>query len=405
MLIIVGAGAAGLTAGIIAARRGVDVTILDKNEKAGRKILVSGNGRCNIANKKMDISHFHSSYMESVRKILKGYSVKKVIEFLHSLGIEVEEEDEGKLFPMSRQASSVVSLLLQECKRLRVRVILKCEVTRIEKSENKFIIQSSQGSFQCEELLLSSGSPASPQLGATNKGIEFAKELSHKIISPLPALVALESEALWPKDASGVKIYSHIKLFASGVPICEKYGDILFTDYGVSGLAVLDISREASIRLSEWEPCDLSIDLMPRFSKSELSSMLINRIDIYRNLPINLWLEGFIHRKLIPIVIRESKIAIQQESELNKKIINTIVYTIKNIPLPIHRTRDFRYAEVAIGGVDLRDIEPNTMESCKIPNLYFAGEILDVDGDRGGFNFHWAWTTGMRVGNAVGDRA
>ena len=399
MLIIVGAGASGLCSAITSARKGVDVTILDQNSRIGRKILVSGNGRCNIANRHLELLRFHTTAPKRVQQILQDYSLQNILEFLNLIGIEIEEELEGKLFPMNRQASSVVSLLVRECQRLGVKIISECKVTHIQKEKNSFILQTSKGVFKSKQLLLTTGSPASPQLGGSDLGIEFARTLGHNIIPSYPALVPLESEATWTKIASGVKIYSHIKLIASGVEVCQKRGDILFTDYGVSGLAVLDISREVSIKLSEWEPCDLSIDLMPKYSKSQLNNILNRRIDTNRNLPIDLWLEGIIHKKLVPIILKYSKLQIKTESQLNKKLINSLIFTIKNLTLPINNTRGFRYAEVATGGVDLREIDPKTLQSLIVKGLYFAGEILDVDGDRGGFNFSWAWITGIKVGN------
>ena len=176
---------------------------------------------------------------------------------------------------------------------------------------------------------------------------------------------------------------------------------MLFTDYGVSGLVVLDLSRDASLRLAEGEHCELTIDLMPYWSKQRLGKMLSDRIDPRRNLPLGLWLEGVLHRKLVSIVLEASGVRCAGERDLNRKTIRRLVYAIKHLTLPIRKTRDFRYAEVATGGIELGDIDPERMESRIIPGLYFAGEILDVDGDRGGFNFHWAWSTGIRAGKSV----
>ncbi|WP_292664555.1 NAD(P)/FAD-dependent oxidoreductase [Nitratifractor sp.] len=401
MLIIVGAGAAGLAAAITAARRGIEVLVLEQNDRPGKKILVSGNGRCNIANRYPDPLRFHSTHPELVKKALQGYDAQRVLAFLGSLGIETEEEEEGKLFPMGRQAASVVKLLTRECQRLGVKLVTGCQVTEIRQEEREFALESSRGTYRCRQLLLTTGSPAAPQLGGSNAGMLFAQSLGHRLIPPRPALVALESDARWTQRVAGVKLPSRISLLVSGALVTEREGDLLFTDYGVSGLAVLDLSREASLRLADWEPCELSIDLMPHWSKERLDKRLSDRIDTERNLPLDLWLEGVFHRKLVPIILEISRIRIQGEKDLTRKTIRQLVYTIKHLKLPIEKTRDFRYAEVATGGIDLAEINPERMESRKIPGLYFAGEILDVDGDRGGFNFHWAWSSGIRVGNAV----
>ena len=401
MLIVVGAGAAGMAAAITAARRGVEVVVLEQNDRPGKKILASGNGRCNIANRHPDPTRFHSAHPELVKKALRGYDAQRVLAFLGSLGIETEEEEEGKLFPMGRQAASVVKLLTRECQRLGVKLVTGCQVTGIRREGKEFLLESSRGSYRCHQLLLTAGSSAAPQLGGSNAGMLFAQSLGHRLIPLRPALVALESDARWPRRAAGVKLPARIGLLASGALVTEREGDLLFTDYGVSGLAVLDLSREASLRLAQWEPCELSIDLMPRRSKERLEKLLGDRIDPRRDLPLDLWLEGVLHRKLVPLILEISAIRAEREKQLNRKTIRQLVYAIKHLRLPIEKTRDFRYAEVAAGGIDLAEIDPEKMESRKIPGLFFAGEILDVDGDRGGFNFHWAWSSGIRAGNAV----
>ena len=401
-MLIVGAGAAGLAAAITAARSGEKVTLLEQNEKPGKKILVSGNGRCNIGNRRPEPSRFYSTHPEFVRKVLEGYDAKKIKAFLQSVGIEIEEEDGGRLYPMGRQAASVVKLLTKDCQRLGVEIVTNCQVTEVRREKSGFILESEKGEYRTHRLLLTSGSPAAPQLGGSNAGMLFAQGLGHRLIPLRPALVALESEESWPSRAAGVKLPARLRLIASGTPMIEEEGDILFTEYGISGLAVLDLSRETSLRLADWEPCELWIDLFPRMSREKLTQLLTKRVEPKRNLPVDLWLEGVLHRKLVPVILEKSGIKVGEEKELNRKTIGRIVYSLKNLKLSVSRTRDFRYAEVACGGIDVSDLNPVTMESKLVSGLYFAGEILDVVGDRGGFNFHWAWTTGMRAGMSVG---
>jgi len=401
-MLIVGAGAAGLAAGITAARRGKKVTILEANDTPGKKILVSGNGRCNIGNRFIDPRRYHSGDPEFVTKVLTGYDASRIKTFLESLGLILEEEEEGKLFPMGRKASTVVKLLHRECQRLGVELVTDCKVTGIEKDAKGFRIESMRGIHETSKLLLAAGSPAAPQLGGSNTLMLLAQRLGHTLIPPRPALAALESEESWPKRAAGVKLSARLTLLADGKEAAVREGDLLFTNYGVSGLAALDISREASLRLAEWEYCELTIDLFPRFSRERLERLLLERIDRDRNLPLPLWLEGVLHPKLIPVVLERVKTEAENEASLHRKAVKKLVYTLKHLALPLSGVRDFRYAEVATGGIDVAEVDPETMESRSVPGLYFAGEILDVDGDRGGFNFHWAWTTGMRAG--IGNR-
>lgn len=396
-MIVIGAGAAGLCAAITSARAGQTVTLLEQNNKIGKKILVSGNGKCNIDNKYINTNRFHSQNPSFIEDVLTDYHFEVVEKFFTSIGLELLEGKEGKMFPMSLQASSVVELLEYEAKRAGVQIICDCAVTSIAKDANTFTLETLQGTKTCEKLLLASGSPAAPQLGGSNSGYAFATKMGHSLIPRHPSLVQLCSEEAWVKACAGVKVGGLAKLYANGEYISEKKGDLLFTNYGISGLAILDLSREVSIRLANFDYCELSLDLMPELSKEKLINLFLNRIGEGSEKPLNLWLQGVIHKKLIPIIVEQSKCKVKTEKELNRKEIGKLVYTVKNLKLSINDTKGFRGAEVATGGIDTREVDPKTMESKLVPNLFFAGEILDVDGDRGGFNFHFAWVTGMRV--------
>jgi len=398
-MIIIGAGAAGLCAAITRSRAGQKVTLLEQNSKIGRKILVSGNGKCNIDNRYINLNRFHSHNPAFVKKVLAGYGFDVVEKFFTSVGLELIEGKEGKMFPLSLQASSVVELLEYEAKRLGVNIICDCPVKGIEKAGQIFHIETGQGTKTCEQLLLASGSPAAPQLGGSNSGYAFAARMGHSLIPRHPSLVQLCSDETWVKACAGVKVAGSAKLYANGEYITEKKGDLLFTNYGISGLAILDLSREVSTRLAAFDYCELSLDLMPELSKEKLTNLLLGRTQSESKKPITLWLQGIINKKLIPIILEQSKCKAKVEQDINRKEINKIVHSIKNLKLSISDTKGFKGAEVSTGGIDTSEVNPENMESKIVPNLFFAGEILDVDGDRGGFNFHFAWMTAMRVGN------
>jgi len=396
-MIIVGAGASGLIASITAARSGTHVTLLEQNNKIGKKILVSGNGKCNIDNKYINLNRFHSQNPGFIEEVLDSYDFEVIEKFFTSIGLELIEGKEGKMFPMSLQASSVVELLEYEAKKLGVTIICDCAVTAIDQNKDTFTLETTQGTRRCEKLVITSGSPAAPQLGGSNSGYAFATKMGHTLIPRHPSLVQLCSEESWVKTCAGVKVAGLAKLYANGEYITEKKGDLLFTNYGISGLAILDLSREVSTRLANFDYCELSLDLMPELSKEKLTNLLLSRIQNESEKPIDLWLQGVVNKKLILSILEQSKSKVTREKQLNRKEINKLVHAIKNLKLSINDTKGFQGAEVATGGVDTREINPQTMESKLIPNLYFAGEILDVDGDRGGFNFHFAWVSGMRV--------
>ncbi len=398
-IIIVGAGASGLVAAIGCARAGKSVTVLEQNNKIGKKILVSGNGKCNIDNKYINLNRFHSQNPDFAAKVLKGYEFPVIEKFFSSLGLALIEGKEGKMFPMSLQATSVVELLEYEAKRAGVHIVCNCAVARVDKKGSTFILETSQGTKNCSQLVLASGSPAAPQLGGSNSGYAFATKLGHTLTPRHPSLVQLCSEESWVKKCAGVKVAGVAKLYANGEYITEKKGDILFTNYGISGLAILDLSREASTRLANFDYCELHLDLMPEYSKEKLTHLLLSRVQKESEKPIELWLQGVLNKKLITIILKHSRSRAKQEKELNRKEINKLVHTIKHLKLSINDTRGFKGAEVSTGGIDTSEVNPQTMESKLVPNLFFAGEILDVDGDRGGFNFHWAWVTGLRIGD------
>jgi predicted Rossmann fold flavoprotein len=398
-MIVIGAGAAGLIASITAARAGHTVTLLEQNSKIGKKILVSGNGKCNIDNKYISTNRFHGQNPDFIQEVLEDHDFDIVEKFFTSIGLELIEGKEGKMFPMSLQAGSVVELLEYEAKRAGVKILCDCVVTSIDKKAELFTVETSQGVKSGKKLLLSSGSPAAPQLGGSNSGYAFATKMGHTLIPRHPSLVQLCSEERWVKACAGVKITGIAQLYANGEYITEKKGDLLFTNYGISGLAILDLSREVSTRLANFDYCELNLDLMPELSKEKLTNLLLNRIEAGSLKPLDLWLQGVLNKKLIHIILEQSKCKAKLESELNRKEVGKLVYAIKNLKLSINDTKGFKGAEVATGGINTTEVKPQTMESKLVPDLYFAGEILDVDGDRGGFNFHFAWVSGLRVGN------
>ena len=398
-MIIIGAGAAGLMAAITRARAGQRVVLLEQNAKIGKKILVSGNGKCNIDNKYISPNHFHSQNPKFIEDVFEGYDFEVVEKFFTSIGLELVEGKEGKIFPMSLQSSSVVELLEYEALRVGVQIICDCAVTGIHKEADNFTVETSQGTKTCSQLVLASGSPAAPHLGGSNSGYAFATKMGHTLIPRHPSLVQLCSEETWVKGCAGVKVAGVAKLYANGEYITEKKGDLLFTNYGISGLAILDLSREVSTRLAGFDYCELSLDLIPELSKEKLTNLLLNRVKENSEKPLALWLQGVINKKLIVIIVEQSKCKVRVEDGLNRKEVNKLVHAIKNLKLSINDTKGFAGAEVATGGIDTTEVNAKTMESKLVPNLFFVGEILDVDGDRGGFNFHFAWVTGMRVRN------
>ena len=400
-VIIVGGGASGLVAAILIGREGISVRLLERNSRVGRKILASGNGKCNIGNRYITPDRYHSRNPEFVAAVLAGYSCEAVEAFFDSIGLPLIEGEEGKMFPMSMQASSVVKLLEYEAERVGVKIVCDCAVESMRREGERFVLETSQGREEGSVVLLSAGSPAAPQLGGDVRGMNLAESLGQRLLPAYPSLVQLVSDEKWVKQASGVKVSGRVKLYSNGSFVTERSGDLLFANYGISGLAILDISREVSLQLAEYAWCELHLDLFPQMSKEKLTQFLLHRIHKESHKALSLWLTGVINEKLIPVIVEQSGCKTVKEGSLDRKAIGSLVYAMKNLKLSICDTRGFKGAEVATGGVDTLEVDAETMASRKVKNLYFAGEILDVDGDRGGFNFHFAWVSGMRAAKAI----
>ena len=403
-VVIVGAGASGLVTAIVAARRGKKVLILEKNNKVGKKLLATGNGKCNITNQKPTTNHFYSQNPSFVEESLNGYNYQSIKQFFKSIGLELIEAKEGKVFPMSLQASSVVELLSAECNQLGVKTLCDTEVQTIIKQNNGYEVSHSNGKVKGSNLVIATGHLSAPQLGGVDDGINFAKRLGHKIIQPFPTLVQLTSsaQASYLKQMAGVKVESRVTLHGQKNKI-EKQGDVLFTTYGISGLAILDISRFVMVELLHKKSIMLTIDLMPKINKEQLVSLMKKSLVKKSQKPLEVWMQGFINKKLILPILKPLKLQNETVASLisNTHQIEQIAAQIKSFKFPIDGSRGYKGAEVATGGVDTKEVNPLTMESKKHKGLYFTGEVLDVDGDRGGFNLHFAWVCGLRAGKSI----
>ncbi len=398
-VIICGAGACGIICAILLAKAKIDVLVLEKENKIAKKLFASGNGKCNIGNRFISYKNYHSNSLEYLKEILKEYSFEDVIKLFRSLGIEITQKEDGKLYPSSFSAKSLIEVLEFELKRLKIKIKLNSRVKRVFKKEEKFIIHTLEEKFEAKYFILATGSEAMPKLGGSKDGLLLAKTLKHKITPTAPALVPLKSSAKWIKKVAGLKIDVNLRLLFNKKEITSKRGDLLFTKYGVSGLAVLDISKNISL-LRDGKKT-LVIDLFPDLNKNSLKELLIKRVLKSRKMPLEIWLSGLIHKDLALALIKEWNLLGKDESNLNQKMINFLSFQLKNIQIPILETRGFEWAEVALGGVELKDISPKTLESKRVKNLFFCGEVLDVCGQRGGFNLHFAWISSIKVAKSI----
>jgi len=402
--VIVGAGASGLVSAIVAARRGKKILIVEKNSKVGKKLLATGNGKCNITNQRPTLEHFYSQNQKFIASVFEDYSYQSVKQFFKSIGLELIEAKEGKVFPMSLQASSVVELLECECEQLAVKIVCDALVENISFRSGHFVIKYNNQQVESRKVVLATGHCSAPQLGGVLDGIGFARAFNHKIIKDFPTLVQLTSahKESYLKRMAGVKVESRVTVEV-GERTVHKQGDVLFTNYGISGLAILDISRFVMVELLKKKSVMLTIDLMPKMSDEQLFALMKKSLVKKSSKPLAIWMQGFMNKKLI-LPILES---LQLEKEtvgsilLNLKNLETIVKKIKQFTFEINGSKGYKGAEVATGGVDTKEVNAKSLESKKQEGLYVTGELLDVDGDRGGFNLYFAWISGFRVGKSI----
>ncbi len=389
---IIGGGASGLLASIFLTKNNFNITIYEKNNKIGKKLLATGNGRCNITNTDISLNNFYTNSDKSfLKNILHSFDFYKCKQFFNNIGIEFTQGEKGRIYPMSQTASSIVDALEYTALQNGVKINLNSEIENINYKDNKFILNNKS---QYDKLIIATGSVAMPKLGSNDSGYKFAKQFNHTLIEPFASLVQLVSDNKNLDMISGVKILGCVD---------NRQGDILFTKYGISGSAILDISRDISKKLQHQKNIKLTIDTMPTISKNKLVDMLTQRVKIIGDKDIYSWLDGLQNKKLTKYIMLNSNISssIKYAKFLNRKDILKIVHTIKNLEFNIIDTKGFDSCEVCAGGVDLSQIDLKSMQSKKQKNLYFTGEVLDVDGDCGGYNLHWAWASGFICANSI----
>jgi predicted Rossmann fold flavoprotein len=399
-ILIIGAGASGLFASILLAQKKYKVTILEKNTKVGRKILASGNGKCNITNQNLALSNFHSSQKNFFNYAIEQMPYQKIKQYFSSLGLEMINGEGTRMYPMSMQASSVRDILYYEALRLEVKFELDTEILKATKTNNIFELVSEKQKFKSNYLIIATGSTAMKKLGASSSGYKFAKNFGHDLIPTSASLVQLKSDDKSIYFLSGVKIKSKVKLFVDKKSRQEEYADILFTKYGVSGNTILDLSRLASKSLMYKKEVYIVVDMMPQLNSKELYELLLKRKQLLKTKEIHLLLESIINTKIIHFIYKRANIHKDIIDELNKNDLNNIIYMLKNLTINISDTNGEENAEVCAGGVAVNNIDSKTMQSKKVPGLYFIGEVLDVDGSCGGYNFHWAWSSASVCANS-----
>lgn len=403
-VIVVGGGAAGMMAAISAGRLGVGVTILERNPRVGKKILATGNGRCNFTNVNADITCYRGKNPQFALPALAKFTADDTIRFFERLGIGHKVEELGKVFPMSGQASSVLDVLLYELNELGINIVCDAFVKDITKKDDEFILELENGKlYRGDRVVLAAGGKAMPASGSDGRGYDLAQKLGHTITDIFPALVQLMLEGSFFKSIDGVKFVGTAEIMHNNKSLTKDRGDILFTNYGVSGPPILQISRRAGELLKAGREAYLKITIMDMMPKEELGMLIKKRFQTAPRKPVDFSLVGLINKRLIPVVLMEAGIPDKRRpvADLSANEQERIIGILTDWRLKIRGTKSWPSAQVTAGGVDTTGIDRKTMESKSVKGLFFAGEIMDIDGQCGGFNLQWAWSSGFIAGQSA----
>ena len=401
-VLIVGGGAAGLVAAVSARRMGARVTVLERNPRVGKKILVTGNGRCNLTNVHADVRHYHGRHPEFVRSALTAFDVPATLRFFEKLGIAHKVEDGGKVYPMSDQAASVLDVLRYELDGSGVETLCNACVVDIVQKGPEFEAHLENGSaISGDRLILAAGGKAMPSTGSDGRAYALAEQFGHTLVVIFPALVQLKLDGGFFKQIDGVRIAGAAELRCDGQPLRQECGDLLFTNYGLSGPPILQLSRKAGELLRQNQRPVLRIAIIPNMPETELDAVLAKRFGVMPNKTVEFSLVGLVNKRLIRVLLTEAGIQDPRSpvGSLPPEGRGKIARILTTWDLPIRDTLSWPSAQVTAGGIHTSEVSPDTMESKRVPGLYFAGEILDIDGDCGGFNLQWAWSSGHVAGH------
>lgn len=404
-IVIIGGGASGLVTAIKSKCKTNQVIVLEKNDSCGKKILATGNGRCNYYNDNQDINCYYSTHKEYLNKIITKENLSKVTNFFDELGI-IPKIKNGYYYPLSNQASSIRNILVSKALQLGVKVITNFNVTTVEKKNDKFIVFSSHQKIEADKIIIATGSFASIKNIEEVVGYKILKDFNHKIEKVLPSLIQLKGEGNYFKNWNGVRSDVILKLYEDDSFLKEEQGEIQLTDYGISGICTFNISGYVSRGLASNKKEIVQIDFLPSIgnNKQELLDFLEKRSSTISYTNLLDFFEGILNQKLIQTILKVSKINSQkkyQDLTNDEKLV--LVSNIKEFKLKIIGTNDFSKAQTCTGGVSLEEINLNTMESKLIKNLYIVGELVDIDGICGGYNLTFAWLSGILAGSDISD--
>ena len=406
-VVIIGCGAAGMMAAITAAQGGADVLVLEHMDTAGKKLLATGNGKCNYTNKKQGVSHYRGENPAFVLPVFSQFDVKKTLHFFEELGIYPKEKN-GYYYPASEQASSVLKVLQMELMRLGVTILYGVGIRSIQKENGLFVLDTKSEVYRGKTCILCCGGCAAKKTGSDGSGFIYAKKLGHDVVQTVPALVQLVAGEGFYRELSGVRIQGTVSIYAKKKLLSSSTGEIQLTDYGISGIPTFQVSRFAAKALATGASVTAVLDFFPEQELSELEVLLKNRFATASNAKKSSAeaLVGLFPEKMISVFLREAGISEKKEAKLiAEPELYELCKQIKQFHVPIVATNKFDMAQVTAGGISTEQLVNDSLESKLVPGLFFAGEMIDIDGECGGYNLQWAWSSGAVAGKAASARS
>ena len=398
-IVVIGGGASGLFAAISAKYHNskLSVAVLERNDRVGKKILTTGNGRCNITNAQITLDRYHGENVKFAKGALTKFDKDTTLEYFMQMGIYPKNVD-GKIYPNSLQAASVVDVLRLTLKNLDISEICNLNCVSANKKDDVFILASQNGqTITSKKVIVCAGGAAAPKLGTDGSAYKLLQRFGHKLLPIYPSLVQVKCNPKHTTPMKGVKTDANVSVYVDGELKQTEFGELLFTDYGLSGPAVFQLSRIACVGIETGHKITFLVDIMPQASRDEVYYHLCCR---NRQVPVEDFLTGMINKLCARQLLK--KCGVQKFNTtaeiLDDAAINKLADTIKNWEFEITGTNSWQQAQVTAGGISTRDFNPSTMESLLCKGLYAAGEILDIDGDCGGFNLQWAWSSGFVAG-------
>ena len=396
---IIGGGASGMAAALAAAEnKNVQVILMERQSRVGRKLQATGNGRCNLTNLHAGTRGYHGDDMSFSQHAIASFGPEKTLEWFHSLGLFTVAEESGRVYPYSDQANSVVDVLRFALEKPNIQQKLGFEVEKVKKTASGFLVISKEETVECDKLIVACGGLAGTKLGGSMSGYKLLRSLGHHCTKLRPTLVQLKSAWGGVSGLKGVRANCHAAIYQDARLHCESTGELQFTEYGLSGPVIFEVSRDACQGAGEWH-CVL--DFLPHVEEAALKAELLRRKNT--DLPASELLTGILHNRLGRVLTQSAGISAQKPiADLTEDERNEVCRVVKAFDIGLTEPMGMDAAQVTAGGIVTKEFDEKTMESRLVPGLYACGEVLDVDGDCGGYNLQWAWSSGRLAGLHAG---